>query len=138
MQLEFVSVEEFYFAMTLCVRTLTEIENPELVAQMQEKLAAYGQSSTVAAAQQNNFNYVFRVAGVDCAPAEELIVSIADWGEALRLGSDFGWILDEHRKPRRTEKFAQRDEFLQQLKAKLQAEFQVVLNQPLPSGDGCP
>lgn len=133
MRLEFVPVEEFYFAITLCVRTLTEIENPELVAQMQEKLeATLGQSSTVAAAQQNLFNYVFRVYEVDRAPAEELIVSIAGWGEALRLSSDFGWILDENRKPKRTEKFAQRDEFLQQLKAKLQEEFQVVLNEPTP------
>ena len=69
---------------------------------------------------------------VDCAPAEELIVSISDWGEALRLNSDYGWMLDENRKPKRTEKFAQRDEFLQQLKAKLQEEFQVVLNEPTP------
>lgn len=131
MRLEFVPVEEFYFAITLCVRTLTEIENPELVTQMREKLAeTYGQSSTVAAAQQNSFNYVFRVYEVDCAPAEELIVSIADWGEALRLSSDYGWMLDEDRKPKRTEKFGQRDEFLQQLKTKLQEEFQVVWNEP--------
>ena len=117
MRLEFVPVEEFYFAITLCVRTLTEIENAELVAQMQEKLAAtYGQSSTVAAAQQNTFNYVFQVHDVDCSPAERLIVSIADWGGALRLGSDYGWMLDENRKPKRTEKFGRRDEFLQQLK----------------------
>lgn len=133
MRLEFVPVEEFYFAITLCVRTLTEIENPELVTQMQEKLAAtYGQSSTVAAAQQNRFNYVFRVYGVDCTPTEELIVSIADWGEALRLSSDYGWILDKNRKPKRTEKFPQRDEFLQQLKAKLHEELQVVFNEPTP------
>lgn len=133
MRLEFVPVEEFYFAITLCMRTLTEIENPELVVQIQEKLAAtYGQSSTVAAAQQNSFNYVFRVYEIDCAPVEELIVSIADWGEALRLSSDYGWMLDENRKPKRTEKFALRDEFLQQLKAHLQESLQLVLNQPTP------
>lgn len=133
MRLEFVPVEEFYFAITLCVRTLTEIENPELVAQMREKLSTtLGQSSTVASAQQNNFNYVFRVYEVDCAPAEGLIVSIADWGQALRLSSDYGWILDENRKPKRTDKFSQRDEFLQQLKSKLQEEFQIVLNEPTP------
>ena len=133
MRLEFVPVEEFYFAITLCVRVLTEIENPELVAQMREKLSTtLGQSSTVASAQQNSFNYVFRVYEVDCAPAEGLIVSISDWGEALRLNSDFGWMLDENRKPKRTEKFGQRDEFLQQLKAKLQTEFEVVLNEPTP------
>lgn len=133
MRLEFVPVEEFYFAITLCVRVLTEIENPELVAQMQEKLSTtLGQSSTVASAQQNSFNYVFRVYEVDCAPAEDLVVSISDWGQALRLNSDFGWMLDENRKPKRTEKFGQRDEFLQQLKAKLQEEFQIVLNEPTP------
>jgi len=132
MRLEFVPVEEFYFAITLCVRTLAEIENPELVAQMQEKLVeSYGQSSTVAAAQQNTFNYVFRVHDVDCDPAEELIVSVADWGEALRLGSDYGWMLDENRKPKRTEKFTQRDEFLQQLKDYIQENFQIAVIEPL-------
>ncbi|NJK29318.1 MAG: hypothetical protein HC851_06210 [Acaryochloris sp. RU_4_1] len=130
MHLEFVPVEEFYFAITLCVRTLTDIENTELVVQMQEKLAVtYGQSSTVAAAQQNTFNYVFRVNDVDCVPADDLIVSIADWNGALRLSSDYGWILDENRKPKRTEKFPQRDEFLQQLKTHLQENFQVALNE---------
>jgi hypothetical protein len=133
MHLEFVPVEEFYFAITLCLRTLTEIENAELVTQMQEKLAVtYGQSSTVAAAQQNTFNYVFRVYDVDCAPAEDLIVSIADWNGALRFSSDYGWILDENRKPKRTEKFSQRDEFLQQLKTHLQGNFQVALNELTP------
>lgn len=127
MRLEFIPVEEFYFAITLCVRTLTEIESPELVAQMQEKLAAtYGQSSTVAAAQQNSFNYVFRVYEVDCAPVEELIVSIADWGEALRLSSDYGWMLDENRKPKRTEKFTQREAFLQQLKSYINENLQIL------------
>lgn len=133
MRLEFVPVEEFFFAITLCVRTLAEIENPELVAQMQSKLVeTYGQASTVAAAQQNSFNYVFRVHDVDCAPAEELIVSVADWGGALRLGSDYGWMLDAERKPKRTEKFAQRDEFLQQLKTCLQENFLIVCTEPTP------
>jgi hypothetical protein len=100
---------------------------------MQGKLAeTYGQSSTVAAAQQNTFNYVFRVYDVDCTPADDLIVSIADWGGALRLSSDYGWILDENRKPKRTEKFPQRKQFLQQLKTHLQEKFQVELNELTP------
>lgn len=126
MQLEFVPVQEFYFAITLCVRTLAEIENPDLVSQIKDQLAQiYGQSSTVAAAQQNTFNYVFRVHGYDCAPAEELIVSIADWNQALRLGSDYGWILDEERKPKRTDKYPQREGFLQQFQGHLQQDFQM-------------
>jgi len=37
MQLEFIPVEEFYFALTLAVRTL-ELDNPDLVQQMRSRL----------------------------------------------------------------------------------------------------
>lgn len=70
MQLEFIPVEEFYFALTLAVRTLEELDNPDLVQQMRSRLAEKcGQPSTVAAAQQNTFNYVFRVHNYDNSPA---------------------------------------------------------------------
>lgn len=38
MQLEFIPVEEFYFALTLAVRTLEELDNPDLVQQMRSRL----------------------------------------------------------------------------------------------------
>lgn len=126
MELEFIPVEEFYFALTLCVRTLEEFGDPTLVEQVSLRLAAqYGQPSTVAAAQQNHFNYVFRVQGYDPQPAPQLMVSIADWQGKLRLGSDYGWQLDENRKPVRTEKFRLRDEFTQALKGFLQEQLQL-------------
>jgi hypothetical protein len=128
MQLEFVPVEEFYFALTLAVRTLEDLGGPELVEQMRSRLAAeYGLPSTVAAAQQNNFNYVFRVHDYDNSPAPQLIVSVADWQGKLRLSSDYGWVLDEHRKAVRSQKFAQRDEFAQKLRSHLQEWLQVPL-----------
>ncbi len=128
MQLEFISVENFYFALTLAVRTLEELEGPDLVEQVRSQLAAkYGPPSTVAAAQQNSFNYVFRVQGYDNHPAPQLIVSIADWRDKLRLSSDYGWMLDENRKPVRSEKFDGREEFTQALKAHLQDWLQVPL-----------
>jgi len=37
MQLEFIPVEEFYFALTLAVRTLEELDNPDLVQQMRSR-----------------------------------------------------------------------------------------------------
>jgi hypothetical protein len=91
---------------------------------LQEK---FGQPSTIAAAQQNNFNYVFRVRGYDNSPAPQLIVSIADWQNKLRLGSDYGWTLDKDRKPVRTERFPQRGEFGQALRSYLQDWLQVPL-----------
>ena len=121
MQLEFVPVEEFYFALTLAVRTLEEISNPDLVQQVRSRLQEkFGQPSTVAAAKQNTFNYVFRVPGYDNSPASEVIVSVADWQDRLRLSSDYGWTLDAERKPTRTEKFEKRPEFSQQLRSHLQ------------------
>lgn len=122
MQLEFIPVEEFYFALTLAVRTLTEIDQPELTQQVGDRLKElYGQPSTVAAASQNTFNYVFRVCDYDNSPAEQLIISVADWQNKLRLSSDYGWTLDDDRKPVRTDRFAQRDAFAQELQAHLQS-----------------
>jgi hypothetical protein len=116
MQLEFVPVEDFYFALTLSVKPLTDIDNTGLSARVQEKLQqTYGQASTVAAASQNTFNYVFTVVGVDCTPAEQLVISIADWQGKLRLSSDYGWRLDEDRKPSRTDKYSRREDFTKEL-----------------------
>lgn len=119
MQLEFVPVEEFYFALTLAVRTLEEMENLDLEqirSCLEEK---FGQSSTVAAAKQNTFNYVFCIPDYDNSPASQLVVSIADWQDKLRISSDYGWTLDADRKPVRTERFLQRPEFSQDLQAHL-------------------
>lgn len=121
MQLEFVPVEEFYFALTLAVRTLAEVSSPGLADEIHDRLKQkYGQSSTVAAASQNTFNYVFRVSGYDNSPTPQLILSIADWQGNLRLSSDYGWMLDADRKPVRTEKFEQRSVFAQDVKSHLQ------------------
>jgi hypothetical protein len=126
MQLEFVPVEDFFFALTLAVRTLEEIEQPNLVTETGAKLAEkFGQSSTVAAANQNNYNYVFKVHGVTEAP--NLVVSVADWQGKLRLGSDYGWILDVDRKPVKTPEHPRRSEFNLQLKAYLQELLDISL-----------
>jgi outer membrane protein assembly factor BamE (lipoprotein component of BamABCDE complex) len=128
MQLEFVPVEEFYFALTLAVRTLEDLTKPGLAELVRERLQSkFGQPSTVAAASQNTFNYVFRVRGYDNSPASGLVVSIADWHGTLRLSSDYGWTLDASRKPVRTEKFQHRHEFAQHLRAYLQDLLQVPL-----------
>ena len=128
MDLEFVPVEQFYFALTLAVRTLEEIEEPGLAATVGELLAQkFGQASTVAAATQNTYNYVFKVLGVDNSPNPNLIVSIADWQGNLRISSDYGWTLDLDRRPTRAEKFPQRAEFAAQLKAHLQETLQLPL-----------
>jgi outer membrane protein assembly factor BamE (lipoprotein component of BamABCDE complex) len=120
MQLEFVPVEEFYFALTLAVRTLEELSGTELIEQVRLRLQdKFGQPSTVAAAKQNTFNYVFRVHNYDNSPAPQLVISIADWQDKLRLSSDYGWTLDEERKPVRTERFEQRPEFSQVLRTYL-------------------
>ncbi len=120
MKLEFVPVEDFYFALTLAVKTLTEIEEEGLVARVKARLhELYGQASTVAAASQNTFNYTFTIEGVDASPAEQLVVSVADWQGKLRLSSDYGWILDAERKPTRTDKHPHRDEFAQKFQTNL-------------------
>ncbi len=129
MQLEFIPVEEFYFALTLAVRTLEELDNPDLVQQMRSRLQEKcGQPSTVAAAQQNTFNYVFRVHNYDNSPAPQLIVSVLDWQDKLRLSSDYGWMLDQERKPIRTERFNQRSEFSQNLRSYLEDWLQITLS----------
>lgn len=120
MQLEFVPVEEFYFALTLSVKTLDEIANPELLEQVRSRLSEkFGQPSTIAPSRQN-FNYVFRVSDSNSSPTEQLIVSISDWQDKLRLSSDYGWVLDAERKPIRSEQFEQRDEFAKELRSYLQ------------------
>jgi hypothetical protein len=120
MQLDFVPVEEFYFELTLAVKTLEEIENPELAAQVGKILKErYGQSSTVAAASQNTYNYVFQVPDVDNSPFHRLIVSVADWGNKLRLGSDYGWTLNAEHRAEKSDRVSGRDQFNQDLKAHL-------------------
>lgn len=129
MQLEFIPVEAFYFALTLTVRPLEDLENLDLVEQVRSRLEQEcGQSSTIAAAKQNTFNYVFYVHDYDNSPATQLVVSVADWDNNLRLSSDYGWTLDEGRKPIRTERFSQRSEFARQLRLYLQNWLQVPLN----------
>lgn len=126
MQLQFVPVEEFYFALTLAVRTLEDLEQPGLIDRVRDRLQhLYGQPSTIAAAKQNTFNYVFQVSDYDNSPAPQLIVSVADWQDKLRLSSDYGWTLDAERKPVRTERFGQRQEFSTRLQAHLQEWLQV-------------
>ncbi|PSB27159.1 hypothetical protein [Stenomitos frigidus] len=128
MQLEFVPVEEFYFALTLAVRTLDDLPTEGLAQQVEKRLKQeFGQPSTVAAANQNTYNYVFRVKEVDNSPADQLILSIADWQGNLRLSSDYGWMLDAERKPVRTDKFNQRSEFSQTVRSHLQDWLQVSL-----------
>lgn len=128
MQLEFVPVEEFYFALTLAVRTLEDLTKPGLAEQVRTRLEQKcGQPSTVAAASQNTFNYVFRVKGYDSTPSPQLIVSVADWQGKLRLSSDYGWRLDDSRKPVRTERFNHRQEFSQEIRSYLQEWLEVPL-----------
>jgi hypothetical protein len=129
MQLKFIPVEAFYFALTLAVRPLEELEKPDLVAQVRSRLQVEcGQPSTIAAAKQNTFNYVFLVDGYDNSPAPQLVVSVADWQDKLRLSSDYGWMLDEERKPVRTERFSQRSAFAKELRAHLQDWLQILFN----------
>jgi hypothetical protein len=120
MQLEFIPVEDFYFALTLAVKTLDEVENPQALEQVRSRLAElYDQPSTIAPGKQNNFNYVFRVPDYDNSPSPQLIVSIADWQNKLRLSSDYGWALDAERKPVRSPHFEQRSAFAGELRSHL-------------------
>lgn len=129
MQLEFIPVEEFYFALTLAVRTLEDLTTPGLAQKVQLRLEQEcGQPSTIAAASQNTYNYVFHVHDYDNSPAPQLIVSIADWQGNLRLSSDYGWMLDEERKPTRTPRFEQRSTFSQQLQTYLHNWLQIPLS----------
>jgi hypothetical protein len=118
MQLEFVPVEEFYFALTLAVKTLEDIDNPAALEQVRSHLAEkFGQPSTIAPSRQT-FSYVFRVSGYEAI--DPLIVTISDWQDKLRLSSDYGWTLDEERKPVRSDQFDQRDRFTKELRSHLQ------------------
>ncbi|AFY59567.1 hypothetical protein [Synechococcus sp. PCC 6312] len=122
MELEFIPVDEFYFAITLAMRTLAEFGDQQLVSAVHQQLQTrFGQASTVASGHQNTFNYVFRVHNYDNSPADQLIVSIADWHDKIRLSTDYGWTLDDHRKPIRSDKFSQRQAFSPILKSHLQA-----------------
>ncbi len=117
MQLEFVPVEDFYFALTLCSKPLEDFGDVAQVEVVRAQLQkTFGQASTVAAAKQNNFNYTFRVLDVENPPSPQLVVAIADWQDKLRLSSDYGWTLNEDRKPRRTDYFDQRNAFCAELK----------------------
>jgi hypothetical protein len=128
MQLEFVSVEEFYFALTLAVKLLEEHQDEALVEQVRSRLQdKFGQPSTIAPGKQNTFNYVFRVQDYDNSPAPQLILSISDWQNKLRLSSDYGWTLDADRKPTRTERFQQREEFSQIVRSVLREQLGIEL-----------
>ncbi len=128
MQLEFVPIEDFYFALTLAVRPLEDIGDEDLTEKVRSRLELLcGQPSTIAAATQNNFNYVFIVNNGDNSPAPKLVVSVADWQNKLRLSSDYGWTLDKERKPIRTELFNQRADFARQLRAHLASWLEVSL-----------
>lgn len=130
MRLEFVSVEEFYFALTLTVRTLEELQGKHLVEQARSILQdKFGQPSTIAPGQQNTFNYVFRLhdyqdgSTPESSPetTQSWIVSISDWQDKLRLSSDYGWTLDQDRKPVRSDLFEQRPGFAKALRSHLQS-----------------
>lgn len=125
MQLKFVPIEEFYFALTLAVRPLEDIGDGDLVEKVRSRLESFcGEPSTIAAAKQNNFNYVFIVTGDD-SPAPNLVITVADWQNKLRLSSDYGWTLDKERKPVRTEQFNQRPDFARQLRSHLEDWLEV-------------
>lgn len=129
MHLEFVPIEDFYFALTLAVRPLEDIGNEDLVEKVRSRLELLcGEPSTIAAATQNNFNYVFIVRDSDQSPMPKLVVSVADWQNKVRLSSDYGWTLDKERKPIRTELFNQRSDFACQLRSHLETWLEV----PLP------
>jgi hypothetical protein len=128
MQLEFVPIEDFYFELTLAVKTLEEIPTPGLAAQVKERLQTqYGEPSTIAGAAQNTYNYVFRVLDVDNAPFHRLIVTVADWQGQLRLGSDYGWTLNEEHRAIRSPKHDDRPQFTQTLKTHLQTALGIPL-----------
>ncbi len=128
MQLEFVPIEDFYFELTLAVKTLEEIPTPGLAAQVKERLLTqYGEPSTIAGATQNTYNYVFRVLDVDNSPFHRLIVTVADWQGQLRLGSDYGWTLNEEHRAIRSPKHDDRPQFTQDLKTHLQTALGIPL-----------
>ncbi len=122
MQLTFVPVEEFYFELTLAIKPLGDLENAELAAHVGSILKErFGQSSTVASATQNTYNYVFKVTDVDNSPFNRLVVSIGDWGNNLRLSSVYGWMLNETHRAEKSDRFASRDQFAQDFKTYVQS-----------------
>ncbi|MCU0565950.1 MAG: hypothetical protein MUF49_05065 [Oculatellaceae cyanobacterium Prado106] len=128
MQLEFVPVEEFYFALTLAVKTLEEIPDAAILQAVRSRLESkYDQPSTIAPGKQNSFNYVFQVSDYDNSPAPQLIVSISDWQDKLRLSTDYGWTLDADRKPTRTQNFEKRPHFAEELRSHLRSWLDVAL-----------
>jgi hypothetical protein len=129
MRLEFVPVEEFYFALTLAVKTLEEVGNADRVEQVRSRLEEkFGQPSTVAAAKQNNFNYVFRVQDYDNSPSPQLVLSIADWQGRIRLSSDYGWMLDSERKPVKSDRYEQRQQFVADVRDHFKTVFDLDLS----------
>lgn len=125
MQLQFVSVEEFFFALTLDTRLLQSWNDAVLVKQLADQLKnRYGQASTVAAAPQNTFNYVFRV--VEGAPPGT-VVEVFNWGDQLRLSSNFGLERTASGKVEKRDNFDQRDQFSAQICAYFAEQLTVVL-----------
>jgi hypothetical protein len=125
MQLQFVPVEEFYFALTLDTRLLQSWNDGVLVKQLAEQLKnRYGQASTVAAAPQNTYNYVFRV--VEGAPVGT-VVEVFNWGEQLRLSSNFGLERTASGKVEKRDSYDQRDQFAAQVCAYFAEQLAVVL-----------
>lgn len=126
MQLQFVPVEEFYFALTLDTRLLLEWTDAQLVGQVQPALKAqYGQSSTVAAAKQNSFNYVFRIVAEDIPP--DTILEVFDWAEQLRLSSNYGLVRAQDGKVTRLTSYEQRPQLARQVSAHLSSVLAVEL-----------
>lgn len=125
MQLQFVPVDEFYFALTLDTRLLHSWTDSTLVARLREKLRGrFGQPSTVAAAEQNTFNYVFRVLAE--APSGT-ILEVFDWGEQLRLGSNYGLERSSSGKVNRLVTFEERPDFARRASKWLASELAVVI-----------
>jgi hypothetical protein len=125
MQLQFVPVEEFYFALTLDTRVLHTLSDPGLVARLRRCLGErFGQASTVAAAEQNTFNYVFQVA--EGAPPGT-VVEVFDWGDQVRLSSNYGLERTPSGKVERLASFEERPEFARLLLAHLARELAIPL-----------
>ena len=125
MQLQFVPIEAFYFALTLDTRVLREWSGSSLVDEARIKLRArYGEPSTVAAARQNTFNYVFQV---ENSVSTGSVIEIFDWADQLRLSSNLGLERTASGKVNRLESFDQRPRFA----AELSAHFSELLGMTL-------
>jgi len=85
MQLEFIPVEAFYFALTLAVRPLEDLENPDLVEQVRSRLEQEcGQPQSL---PPNKIHLTMYFAFMDTTTAlhPSSLVSVADWQDNLRL-----------------------------------------------------